>query len=110
MQRPLKVSKINQGSIIKQNRLITDIVLIGKAATLSMWTLFTYSCVIPFDPGATALLLAVASITALMHTLLLLLVLAHKSLRFRRHHYVAILCWGIFGLISPTETATTGNV
>jgi uncharacterized protein YhhL (DUF1145 family) len=109
MQRPMKVSKIKQGSIIKQKHLITDIVLIGKTATLSMWMLFAYSCVIPFDSGATALLLAVASITALMHTLLLLLVLAGKPLRFR-HQYRAILCWGVFGLLSPTELATTGNL
>jgi len=94
--------------MIKKSRLITDIVLIGKTATLSMWMLCAYSCAIPFDAGAAALLLAVASITALMHTLLLLLVLARNPLRFRRQ-YRAILCWGVFGLLFPTEPGTTLN-
>jgi uncharacterized protein YhhL (DUF1145 family) len=100
---------IKQPAMIKQSGLLTDIVLIGKTATLSMWILFIYSSAIPFAPGATQLLLVVASITAIMHILLLFLVLVLKPLRFRRQHYVAILCWGIFGLISSTEPATIDN-
>ncbi|MGI2170162.1 hypothetical protein ACROAE_08190 [Shewanella sp. MF05960] len=80
------------------NTARNDLILIGKTATLSMWALFTYGFFV-FSQDVTAILTLIATLSAMMHLLLLLAVcLSPKSKYQPIIKYAAILLWGIFAL------------
>ncbi|AZG75036.1 DUF1145 domain-containing protein [Shewanella livingstonensis] len=74
-----------------------DIVLIGKTATVSMWSLVAYGLVV-FSQDVSLLINLFASVTVIIHILLVLLTKLTSNSKSAAY-YRAILLWGVFAIL-----------